>query len=242
MYKPWKARGFVLALSVSLAAHGVLLFATFLPLPLQTHRLSGVIEVSLSGRKARNPRADVEEEAPSSVSEPMPSKPKAKRTRRMVQPTPLPVPVVEAIPATAAEMESGLETEGEPVAVTTSASMSDTSGGRDGVGGKETFEGMDDALLEYRIAIVGAARRFKRYPALSRERGREGRVEVRLSWRPGMHAPQVDLHRSAGDVLLDGQGLAMLRRAVLQTPLPDILRGRAFSFVQSIEFSLKDAD
>jgi protein TonB len=246
----WEERGgFPLALSVSLLAHGVLLFATPLPLPLQTPRSPGAIEVSLSWRTAENPHARLEDEAVPPAPEPAPPKPQSRQTRRMSPPTPTSAPtkrptsaVAETPVLVAAKMENGQDEDTGAVssAVAPASAPAAASGGTDGVAG--AVEGMDDALLDYRIAIASTARKFKRYPTLSRERGREGRVEIRLTWRPGMRAPQVELHRSGGDTLLDEQGLDMLRRAVLQTPLPDILRERAFSFVQAVEFSLKDAN
>jgi len=43
------------------------------------------------------------------------------------------------------------------------------------------IEGFDTGLLDaYRLALIDAARRYKRYPVQAMERGWQGRVEIRL--------------------------------------------------------------
>jgi protein TonB len=246
--------GLALALSCSLLGHAVLLFAMPLPPPLQTPRLSGAIEVRLRVGKTfastpapfpENPTATAK---PASVPQtPAPSRTAVAPSPRATTPAPAPLPP-PAVPATMPNsnpvQENGDLDAGEGAAqATVIAPLAAVDGAGGGSRqGEEAPEGMGDALQDYRFAISRAAARFKRYPALARARGREGRVDVRLVWRPGMRAPQVELQASAGDTLLDEQGLAMLRQAAAQTPLPDILRARAFSLLMPVEFSLKDAN
>ncbi|MEF8767456.1 TonB family protein [Candidatus Accumulibacter contiguus] len=97
-----------------------------------------------------------------------------------------------------------------------------------------------DDLRQYRVALAIAARRFKRYPLVARERGWEGRVEVAVNvsaWQP---SPQLSLIRSSGRALLDEQALSMIEQAAAATTLPDSLRGRDFRVLLPIEFTLSD--
>ncbi|GHT93750.1 hypothetical protein AGMMS49545_13730 [Betaproteobacteria bacterium] len=239
-----------LALACSLLGHGVLLFAMpLLPPSVQTPRLAGSIEVSLRAVEAPVPAS-----APSSLPAknldtpgklpgiPTPKPPKPTRTplasTPTIQATPTPAPL--AIPA-AVNTESS-EPEGNNAAPVAALQTSATGAGDASRQGTADLEGMDDALLDYKVAIMGAARKFKRYPALARARGHEGRVDVRLIWRPGMRVPQVALHSGAGDTLLNEQGISMLRQAAEQTPLPPALNTRAFSLDLSVEFNLQDAN
>ncbi|HCV14243.1 MAG TPA: hypothetical protein DGC76_11205 [Candidatus Accumulibacter sp.] len=98
-----------------------------------------------------------------------------------------------------------------------------------------------DDLRHYRIELAIASRRFKRYPALARERGWQGRVEVAVSvsaWQP---RPQFSLARSSGHAALDRQAVAMLEQASAETALPAGLRGRDFRILLPVEFTLDDA-
>ncbi|MDR1351035.1 MAG: TonB family protein [Zoogloeaceae bacterium] len=103
-------------------------------------------------------------------------------------------------------------------------------------------EGMADALPAYLLAIGDNARKLRRYPERAKELGHEGRVDIRLIWRPGMGVPQVELQQGSGSALLDRQGLNMLRQAAAHTPLPEALRQRAFSLVLPVEFSLRQPE
>ena len=98
-----------------------------------------------------------------------------------------------------------------------------------------------DDLRQYRMALAIAARRFKHYPPLARERGWQGRVEVAVSVSAWQRAPAVLLIRSSGHVALDEQALAMLEQAAASTLLPESLQGRDLRVLLPIEFSLDDA-
>jgi protein TonB len=98
-----------------------------------------------------------------------------------------------------------------------------------------------DDLRQYRIELAIAARRYQRYPDLARERGWAGRVEVAVrvsAWQP---RPHFSLARSSGHAPLDRQAVAMLEQAAAAAPLPAGLRGRDFSLVLPVEFTLDDA-
>lgn len=96
--------------------------------------------------------------------------------------------------------------------------------------------GDPDALREFRMALARAARAARHYPAMARERGQEGVVRLRLSWRQGMASPRISLQQGSGHPLLDEAAQEMLRQALAATPLPRELP--AFDFVLPVEFSL----
>ncbi|MDR0736352.1 MAG: energy transducer TonB [Zoogloeaceae bacterium] len=114
--------------------------------------------------------------------------------------------------------------------------------GKGGDTNGQATEGMADALPAYLIAIGDNARKLRRYPERARALGHEGRVDIRLIWRPGMSVPHVELQRGSGSALLDRQGLNMLRQAAIHTPMPEDLRQRAFSLVLPVEFSLEQRE
>ena len=69
-------------------------------------------------------------------------------------------------------------------------------------------------LHEYRLNLSREARRYKRYPALARQRGLEGVVVIVVSTSAGFPLPQVSLSRSSGQEVLDQQAMEMLSLAV----------------------------
>jgi protein TonB len=97
-----------------------------------------------------------------------------------------------------------------------------------------------DELRQYRLELAIAARRFKRYPELARERGWEGRVEVAVSVRARLPVPQFSLVGSSGHAVLDEQALWMLEQASAATMLPGGLRSRDFRIVLPLEFTLEE--
>lgn len=96
-----------------------------------------------------------------------------------------------------------------------------------------------DDLRQYRISLAIAARRFKRYPALARERGWEGTAEVALTVNARLPEPDVTLLRSSGHVALDRQAQEMMAQAARAAVLPESLKGRDFRIVLPVQFSLE---
>jgi protein TonB len=148
---------------------------------------------------------------------------------------------VEAIaaPADATNVASGVAADVADAGEATQALSGGAGQGGNATG--QTAEGAAaaDALPAYLLAIGDNARRLRRYPERAQALGHEGRMDVRLIWRPGMSVPQVELQRSSGSALLDRQGVDMLRQAAARTPLPESLRQRTFSLVLPVEFSLE---
>lgn len=97
-----------------------------------------------------------------------------------------------------------------------------------------------DGLREYRLNLGREARRYKRYPALARERGQEGVVVLVISTTAGVAMPQVSLSRSSGHALLDNQALEMAILAVRFANLPQSLHGRDFALDLPVRFLLEE--
>jgi periplasmic protein TonB len=96
-----------------------------------------------------------------------------------------------------------------------------------------------DDVRQYRFSLSAAAGRFKRYPAVARERGWEGVVEVAIDWNTLLPVPQVVLVRSSGRTILDEQALEMMTQAARATTLPEGLRGRDFRILLPVKYSLE---
>jgi protein TonB len=97
-----------------------------------------------------------------------------------------------------------------------------------------------DDLRTYRLNLSREARRFKRYPAIARERGLEGIVVVVVSTRAGVALPQVSLSQGSGETVLDQQALEMVNFAVRYALMPNSLRQRDFGIDLPIHFSLDE--
>ncbi len=97
-----------------------------------------------------------------------------------------------------------------------------------------------DDLRQYRVSLAVAARGFKRYPALARERGWEGTVELAVTTQSHRLHPEVSILHTSGHALLDEEAQEMLRKAVGVTTLPGDLQGRNFRMILPVQFGLGD--
>jgi len=97
------------------------------------------------------------------------------------------------------------------------------------------------SLAQYRLALMGAAKRLKRYPPQAIDRGLEGRVEVRLVIGAGGEPAAVSVKRSSGHDVLDRQAVETLARAAAATPVPPALRNREVVVEIPVVYELKTA-
>lgn len=122
--------------------------------------------------------------------------------------------------------------------------MSERSGAQEGAVSApkpaEPIPVSQDGLREYRLNLGREARRYKRYPAMARERGLQGVVVIVVSTTAGIAVPQVSLSHSSGHSVLDAQALEMAVLAVRFANLPESLRGRDFALDLPIRFSLEE--
>ncbi|MFZ2628255.1 MAG: TonB family protein, partial [Rugosibacter sp.] len=96
-----------------------------------------------------------------------------------------------------------------------------------------------DGLRRYRLSLAAQARRFKRYPAQALAAGWAGTAEIRLEiGNDGQES--ATLSRSSGYAVLDRAAQAMIEQSAQRTPVPEALRGKAFSVVLPVLFDIND--
>jgi protein TonB len=96
-----------------------------------------------------------------------------------------------------------------------------------------------DDMRQYRLNLATAMRRFKRYPAMARDRGWEGTVGVALNVSSRSTVQDVALAQSSGRSVLDEQAVEMVAQAARVTRLPEGLKGRSFKVLLPVKFSLE---
>ncbi len=221
------------ALILSLLAHAMVLLGVLSVLPVQLDAPAATIKVVFSaGVPQVAVKSGVTKEASAEVS---PSSAVLRtKTPQLVIESPsaaLSVPPVSSV-ILAAPAESVITPSAAVDAPRVQAGVpaSAPAMARDGINA--------DDLRQYRISLAIAARRFKRYPALARERGWEGTVEVTLTVSAHLPEPDVTLLRSSGHAALDRQAQEMMVQAARAAVLPDTLKGRDFRIVLPVQFSL----
>ena len=95
------------------------------------------------------------------------------------------------------------------------------------------------SLAQFRLALIGTAKRYRLYPESAVERGWHGRVTVRLAFDAEGAVAAALVRRSSGHATLDEQALDMLRKAATLTPVPPALRSREFSVDVPVVFELR---
>lgn len=101
-------------------------------------------------------------------------------------------------------------------------------------------EAFDPGLFDaYRLALISAARRYKRYPVQAMERGWEGRVEIRVVVDANGTIKSALVKSSSRYQILDNQALDMVRRALdALTEVRPAPRGREFTVDVPVIFEL----
>ena len=213
---------------VSLALHGLAMFA----LP------GWRPEIRLDEARVLTALFASRSEPAIAASESVPSKPRERAAE-------LPVPLQKSLePAPVAEPKAA-ETAAVPAPSAPAAPPSVASSAPEHVAtelpANAPPETVDMNLLEaYRLALIDAARRYKRYPAQAMERGWEGRVEIRVVVGANGKIKNALVKRSSRYQILDDQALDMVRRAfdalTQDKPAP---RGREFSVDVPVIFELQ---
>ena len=94
-------------------------------------------------------------------------------------------------------------------------------------------------LAQYRLAVIEAARRYKRYPPVALDNNWQGRAEVRMAIGADGTIAALSVRSSSGHEILDREALDMIRKAKPVTPIPTSLRGTAFTVDIPVVFSLE---
>lgn len=97
-------------------------------------------------------------------------------------------------------------------------------------------------LAQYRLALMSAAKRFKRYPRVALDNDWQGKVEIRIVIDVTGAISALNVRSSTGHPLLDRQALEMIERAKEMALIPPALRGKEFSVDVPVVFSLREPD
>lgn len=115
-------------------------------------------------------------------------------------------------------------------------------GAATGATAKSGDEADKGTLERYRLALIMATRRYKRYPALAMEKGWQGRVVVRMAIGANGMLASTSIKTSSGYEILDNQAVDMLKKGKTTVPIPASLRGREFHIDVPVIFNLDSAD
>jgi protein TonB len=105
-------------------------------------------------------------------------------------------------------------------------------------GAKSGNEADTGTLEQYRLALIVATRRYKRYPAIAMEKGWQGTVRVHMVIGANGMIASASIKTSSGHDILDNQALDMLKKGKTTVPIPASLRGREFSIDVPVIFNL----
>ena len=167
---------------------------------------------------------------------PVPRKQREQRESEVPAPSQKPV---DPVPAAVATAEPAPPTP-QPAASPSLASIAPDPVASD-LPARPSPEAIDASLLNaYRLALIDAARRYKRYPVQAMERGWEGRVEVRVVVGADGTIKSALVRSSSRYQVLDEQALEMVKRAfnalAQVRPAP---RGREFTLDIPVVFELQ---
>ena len=243
-------RALVTCMLASLALHALVLLLPGLrpgaPAPGATRTLTATFTPRVTAPATLPPVPGVKKHA-----EPEPPGPEAPRPKpeprpeapRAVISTPSPAPAPAA--ARAAQVPTAPAAE-PPAAAAGSASNTAAAGpaqtqpaAASPGAGRAASDADAGTLDQYRLALIGAARRYKRYPVQAMDKGWQGRVEIRLVVGANGMIQSSLVKASSGYEILDNQALDMVMKAKPLTPIPAALRGREFSVDIPVIFYLQ---
>jgi protein TonB len=245
-------RAIKLALVVSAALHlSVLLI---LPALREAHQRRSEAEPIHARLVEPPPRRVVEPAAPAPTVDPEPevhaakpatAQPAPKRSQPLRTSTPATLaPRAETSPPVPARTEPAEAEPPRPAAAASSAIAAPSVGiatptARAASPPAETLDA--GTLAQYRLSLISAARRFKRYPRVALDQNWQGNVEVRMVIAPNGEISSLIVRSSAGHQVLDQHALEMIERAKEMAPIPPALRGKEFTLDVPIVFSLREA-
>ena len=100
----------------------------------------------------------------------------------------------------------------------------------------------EGSLAQYRLQIISAARKYKRYPRVAMDNNWEGDVVVRMVIGANGMISALSIKTSSGHEVLDQQALDMFKKAKPMVQIPPSLRGKEFILELKAIYNLKDQD
>ena len=245
-----RQRPLLWAMLLSIALHALVLLGVFWDAPappakallVLTARLApfavapnGPVQ-PLQPKIAPTPPRQPDSKAPTAAIEPAtsPRAPKQKTASAEAAKTP-PLESAPAAPGSeASAVQSGTPLQAKAASQAPSGAPSAEAGAK---AGTEVDAG---TLEQYRLALIVATRRYKRYPAIAMEKGWQGRVEVHLVIGSNGMIASTSIKSSSGHEILDNQALDMLKKGKTTVPIPAALRGREFPIDVPVIFNLEN--
>jgi periplasmic protein TonB len=218
-----ESRAFNYALALSLLLHALLLFG--LPGSRDGKRPSiapGLITARLVAPQALP--------AAPAVAPPAPIAKPALRSAPQLE---LAAPVAPSIPASPAASAASTSAAPAPIAeAEPQPSPAAPSAAQADVGSAD----------QYRLQLISAAKRYRRYPRVAMDNNWEGDVVVRMVIGANGMIASVSVKTGSGHEALDQQALEMFKRAKPLVPIPSALRGKEFSIELRAIYNLRDQD
>ncbi len=203
-----------------------------------------IITATLSSRVASPPPAIIEPkrppepEIPKPVVKPQPEAPKPLLTRPDSAPSAIAPRVAEQPPAPAQQQSSAPAS--SPANATRAPEVQAPAASSTPATAPRPVESADTGNLDqYRIALLGAANRYKRYPAIAMEKGWQGRVDVRVVIGANGMTQSITVKTSSGFEILDKTAIDMVTKGKGNVLIPPALRGREFTVDIPVIFSLQ---
>jgi protein TonB len=205
-----------------------------------TARLASVAAVPQPAPPAPQPeRAPPKAPEPAPAPRPLPAKPLATPAPAPQKAAPT-APTKPAAPEAAPAPPSAAESAAQPQAPVQARALPQAPAGAPGPEaaarpGSEADAGTRD---QYRLALIMATKRYKRYPAIAMEKGWQGKVEVHMVIGANGMIASASIKSSSGHEILDNQALDMLKKGKTTVPIPASLRGREFDIDVPVIFNL----
>jgi protein TonB len=244
-----RERTLLRCLLASIALHALVLFGMSLrdwPAPQSRTLLALTARLApFAGAPQAPAQAPQPERAPSHAPEPAPA-PRPAQTMPLVSPAPAvqknaPAEPAKAVPAESSPAPPGAADATEqptaPVRARAAPQAAAHAPGKEAAAksGNEADAGTRE---QYRLALIVASRRYKRYPAIALEKGWQGRVEVHMVIGADGGVANASVRRGSGHEILDNQALDMLKKGKTMVPIPVSLRGREFDIDVPVIFNL----
>ena len=233
-------RAFNYAVLASIALHAALLFGVSVrerarPVEPAGPLVARLIEAPATATApapaaAAAPRS--EPVKPQAVARPRP-KPAAAKPVAKAQPAPIIEPAAEPA-AEAPQPNDAAAAVAAPAAPAAPAAVPQGEGGAPQAGTDAR------SVAEYRLQLIGAAQKYKRYPRAARENNSEGVVALRMAFSASGRVAALNVTKTSGYNVLDQQAVEMFKSAAAAVPVPPPLRGKDFAFDLAVIYEFKD--
>jgi periplasmic protein TonB len=180
--------------------------------------------------------------APAAAAAPRPEPVKPRSRARPPAPKPVakaqPAPRMEPATEPAAETPQPNEAEAAAPAAMDSIDPAPAAPAsvQQGEGGATQAGADARSIAEYRLQLIGAAPRYKRYPRVARENNWEGLVALRMAFSASGRVASLSVTKTSGYDVLDQQAMEMFKSAAAAVPVPPLLRGREFGFDLAVTY------